>query len=153
MSKVTARSKAIVTGVILLFVCPAAFVGAMLFLDAVGLPGHDYNANLPAGVTKAGIKAVRLGMSSTEVSSVLGPPVSAAPESDGSGTVMQYHSEVSGWYYWYPALWIHLDESGKVRSIYTKRKGPAAWGDESPYGLSSEMNYEKSELFEKTFLR
>ncbi len=71
------------------------------------------------------ILSVHLGMSKSEVISRLGAPV------DSGNKTFTYTEEFQGNY---PQLWVHFDDSGRVREVYAKYYDHT--DDHGVYGLS-----------------
>ncbi len=106
---------------------------------------------LAPGVTRDGIRAVRIGMTREEVEAILGPPMSSERTPYRERGVTLTYSRPMSFARWYPMLWIHLLE-GRVISVYAKRY--ILWGmdDIGVYGLGAEGRWEARE-FEATFQR
>ncbi len=106
---------------------------------------------LAPGVTRDGIRAVRLGMTREEVEAILGPPMSSERTPYRERGVTLTYSRPVPFARWYPMLWVHLRE-GRVISVYAKRY--ILWGidDIGVYGLGAEGRWEGTE-FQATFQR
>ena len=97
------------------------------------------------------VRAVKLGMTQSEVQSVIGPPISIERHvsNDEETTTLTYarHPMAARFH---PMLWIHLKE-GKVREVYAKRYGPWILDDDiGIYVVTAERRWE-SPVFEALF--
>jgi hypothetical protein len=101
-------------------------------------------------VTRAGIRAVRVGMTEAEVIQILGEPIARTRNAELGVNTLEYARPVRR-ARWYPMLWVHL-EAGRVSEVYAKRY--IWWGsdDYGVYSLSSTGQSERPD-FETTFPR
>lgn len=74
---------------------------------------------VPETVTPSALRQVQLGMTSTEVLTLLGPPVSTNERANGgSERILEYARPSRG--YAYPMIWVRL-RNDSVVEVYAKR--------------------------------
>jgi hypothetical protein len=137
----------------------------VLAVAATFVGGCLDSSGLAAGVTRAGILEVKLGMDEHQVQAILGPPVSTTEERElpggyrckpsqcppGVGTVSRVawaYSRKTGTLV-FPMLWVHFRE-GRVNSVYGKRY--SFFDSEGVYLLTEEKHWIPSG-FASTFPR
>jgi hypothetical protein len=122
-------------------------VWSLLLASGIFAGGCGGRADLSSPLIDASsIRRVQLGMTESEVVSILGQPFSVEGRTDEPRhRVMNFSCPAGG--YWYPMLWVHLRD-GRVNEVYAKRY--EGWDDASVYSLTSERRWE-SPHFGETF--
>lgn len=112
-------------------------IGALLTVSVVLMStACGPKADVVPGVTKAGIRSIRLGMSEHEVRGVLGAPLAVkVGTANQSDRVLEYTKKVEGASH--PMLWVTLRE-GRVRLVYAKKYSWWDRNDEAIYLLNDQ---------------
>lgn len=104
----------------LLYAIPFSMLICIIICDTV-TPHHT------SPISEKQIRKVKLGMSKQQVVSLLGKPVYESFQTFQCTPAYNHH---------YPMLWVHFNDSGKVRQVYAKYYD---WlDDRGVYGLSKD---------------
>lgn len=97
-------------------------------------------SGLAAGVTKAGIRHLELGMSESQVVALLGPPVERKEVDGGSNAVgLFYSKQTADGVYAYPFVAVVLEDGG-VSVVSVKQRSFLGLDDEGVYSLTRNAN-------------